>query len=79
MNKVFSDVLSFQFSSIFCFFSHLLLGLHIYHATFSSQLFYFMTVIKIYSNLQGLSGVREQITAAWQNTVFMIKNCAIAV
>lgn len=52
---------------------------HIYRATFSSQLFYLVTVIKIYSNLEELSGAWEQTTAAWQNTVFMIKICTIAV
>lgn len=63
MKKVFSAALSFLLSSVFCFFPFLLLTLHIYHTTFSSQLFYFMTLIKMYSNTEELSGVWEQITA----------------
>lgn len=52
--------------------------LHLSHATHASQLFDFMTVIKIYSKLVDLTAISEQITAAWQNTIFMIKFCQIA-
>jgi len=78
MNKVFSDGVSLLLSSIVCFFPHPLLGLHI-DATFSSQLFYFMTVAKIHSNSEEPSGVQEQLTAAWQNTVFIMKICTFDV
>lgn len=50
----------------------------LYHTTFSSQLFYFMIAMKMYSNFEEVSGDWEQVTAAWPNTAFMINICISA-
>lgn len=51
--------------------------MHIYHASCASQLFYFMTVIKIYSKLEDLTAIFEHITATQQNYVLKISLTAL--